>query len=461
MFRIHALRKHLSTLTGQTGSEANLTDEDLDFVSDAKAAILASSPRGGRLILYGALTFFVLMLAWANFAEIDEVTKGEGKVIPSSQVQIVQNLEGGILSEIRIKQGQTVKKGQIILRIDDTRFASSLKESRLQYLALKAKAARLQAQADLAESYITPPEVAKEAPILGQQEQRLFASKKNELGATMDILDQQVRQRQQEVAELKAKEKQLDRSLGLAQKELDISRPLISKGAISKVEVLRLERQVADLEGGLEASRLAIPRLGSALDESRQKVGETRLKFQNEARSELNETVAELERLTESNVALRDRVQRTAVRSPVSGIVKQLLINTLGGVIQPGDKLVEIVPLEDTLLIETKIRPQDIAFLRPEQPATIKFTAYDFAIYGGLSAKVEQISADTIADDKGDNYYMVNLRTEKNSLGSKEDPLPIIPGMMAEVDILTGKKSILDYLLKPVLRAKERALRER
>lgn len=439
----------------------DIPQEDLDYISDANAAILAGTPRGGRLMLYGVVAFFVIILLWAGIAEIDEVTKGEGKVIPSSQVQVVQNLEGGILAEILVKEGELVQKGQILLRIDDTRFSSSLRESRMQYLSLLARSARLRAEANHQATFDTPAEVTAEAPHIGEQEQDLLQSKHSELESTINILKQQVAQRKLEMEELEAKEKQLARSLALAEKELEISRPLIDKGAISEIQVLRLERQVADLQGELDTLQIAIPRARAAMGEATQKITESELKFRNQARKEYNEIRAELDQLDAGSIALQDRVERTAVRSPVRGTVKQLLINTVGGVIQPGAELIQIVPLEDTLLIETKIRPQDIAFLRPGQNATIKFTAYDFAIYGGLRADVEHISADTIADEKGDSFYQVRLRTNRNFLGTEEDPLPIIPGMIAEVDVLTGKKTILDYLLKPVLRAKERALSER
>jgi membrane fusion protein, adhesin transport system len=457
-----ALAKVMEFLNKDLTKDAgDIPPDDLDYVSDANAAILANSPKGGRVILFGSFLFFFTMLLWAGIAEVDEVTKGQGKVIPSSQVQIIQNLEGGILSEIHVREGEIVKKNQILLRIDDTRFSSSLRESRLQYLALKAKATRLEAEVSGAEIFTIPEEVRKEGPHLGNHEKELFESRRTELQTTINILQQQQAQRQQEMEELKSKENQLSRSLAIAKQELDFSRPLIDKGAISKVQVLRLERQVSELDGELNTTRLAIPRIESNIKEAQQKVSEANLKFKNQAHIEYNTARAELDRLTESNVSLADRVQRTAVRSPVRGTVKQLLINTVGGVIQPGAELLQIVPLEDTLLIEAKIRPQDIAFLRPDQAATIKFTAYDFAIYGGLSAKVEHISADTIADEKGDSYYHVRLRTDKNYLGTQNSPLPIIPGMVAEVDVLTGKKTILHYLLKPVLRAKERALRER
>lgn len=441
--------------------DSEIPEEDLDFVTDANAAILASTPKGGHKLLFNAATFFILMLLWAGIAEIDEVTKGQGKVIPSSQVQIIQNLEGGILAEIMVKEGQIVRKNQILLRIDDTRFSSSLRESQLKLLSLKAKAARLKAEAEGKKNFNVPKEVAAKEPKLGRQEEALFKSRQHELNAGTDILKQQVEQKKQEIRELQAKEKQLSRSYALAEKQLNISKPLVSRGAVSEMEILRLEREVAQLQGDLDATRLSLPRLESNLKEAQQKVSEMELRFRNEARGEYNDVSAELSSLTETGVALEDRVKRTLVRSPVYGTVKRLLINTVGGVIQPGAELVEIVPLEDTLLIEAKIRPQDIAFLRPDQIATIKFTAYDFAIYGGLSAKVEHISADTITDEKGNSFYQVKLRTERNYLGDELKPLPIIPGMVAEVDVLTGKKTILNYLLKPILRAKQRALSER
>lgn len=441
--------------------EPEIPEDDLDFVSDANAAILANTPKGGRKILLGAGAFFGIMLFWASVAEIDEVTKGEGKVIPSSQVQIIQNLEGGILQEIMIKEGQTVNKNQVLLRIDGTRSGAKLRGTKMERYALEAKSARLKAEADGQTSFAIPTEVIKNAPKLGRQEQELFRSRLEQLKAAIDILKQQVSQKKQEVSELEAKSKQLSRSHALAKKELNITKPLVKKGAVSEVEILKLEREVAQLRGDLDATRLSIPRVKSTLQEARQKVEERKLQFQNEARGEYNETIARLEPLKESGAALEDTFRRTHVRSPVRGTVKQLLINTVGGVIQPGADLVEIVPLEDTLLIEAKIRPQDIAFLRPGQEATIKFTAYDFAIFGGLTAKVEHISADTIADEKGNSFYLVRLRTDRNYLGTEAKPLPIIPGMVAEVDVLTGKKTILNYLLKPVLRAKHRALSER
>ncbi|WP_260294504.1 HlyD family type I secretion periplasmic adaptor subunit [Sedimenticola hydrogenitrophicus] len=434
--------------------------EDLEYMTDVAAAQLIRTPKGGRLILWIAVLFVLIAFVWADWAELDEVTKGIGQVIPSSQVQIVQNLEGGIVAALRVAEGQKVEKGQILLQIDDTRFASSLRETRTQYLALKAKAARLQAEAELSE-FVPPPEVSAESPHLARQEQSLYRARRSELENNRSIFKEQTAQREQELEELAAKRSQLKRSLNLVQRELTMTQPLVKAGAISEVEVLRLEREVNELAGQLESTTLSIPRIQSTLDESHRKLEELELRFKSKAREEWSAVSAELSSLTASSVALEDRVQRTAVRSPVRGTIKQLMVNTVGGVIQPGMELVEIVPLEDSLLVEARIRPEDIGFLQPGQRTVVKFTAFDFAIFGGLQGQLEHISADTIKDEEGKHFYLVRVRTAHNQLGNEANPLSIIPGMQAEVDILTGKKSVLSYLLKPVLRAKERALRER
>ncbi|MES9971426.1 MAG: HlyD family type I secretion periplasmic adaptor subunit [Candidatus Thiodiazotropha sp.] len=434
---------------------------DKDFMDDKTAALLVQSPRGGSTILWMVFFIFILAVVWANWAELDEVTRGVGKVIPSSQIQVIQNLEGGILSALYVQAGDTVEQGQVLMQLDDTRFSSSLRETQLQFWALKAKAARLQAETNN-QALEVPPGLTDKYPALINQEQGLFNSRQKELQANRTILSKQVEQIRQEINELNVKSARLKRNLSLVNKELNLSKPLLKAGAISEVEILRLEKEVSELEGELETASLTIPRMKSRLEEAEQKVSEILIRFQNEAHAELNEVLAELSQLQETSIALEDRVTRTAVRSPVKGKVKQVMINTLGGVIQPGMELMEIVPLDDSLLVEAKVGPKDIAFLHPGQKAIVKLTAYDFAIYGALTGKVEHISADTIKEEhEQDSYYLVRVRTDKTDLGTQEKALPIIPGMQAEVDILTGKKSVLEYLFKPLLRAKGRALRER
>lgn len=434
---------------------------DNDFMDDKTAALLVQTPRGGRTILWMVFVIVVIAIVWASWAELDEVTRGIGKVIPSSQIQVIQNLEGGILSALYVQDGDTVEQGQVLLQIDDTRFSSSLRETQLQFWALKAKAARLVAESN-DKPFEAPQGMLESYPALVEQEQGLFGSRQKELQTNRSILSKQAEQIRQEIKGLQVKSARLKRNLSLVNKELDLSRPLLEAGAISEVEILRLEREVSELEGELETTRLTIPRTRSRLEEAEQKVSEILIRFKNEAHAELNEALAELSQLEETSIALKDRVTRTAVRSPVKGTVKQVKINTLGGVIQPGMELMEIVPLDDSLLVEAKVGPKDIAFLHPDQKAIVKLTAYDFAIYGALTGKVEHISADTIKDEhEQESYYLVRVRTDKTDLGNQEKALPIISGMQAEVDILTGKKSVLEYLFKPLLRAKERALRER
>ena len=433
--------------------------EDIDLTTDIRTSILAQSPRGGRAIIWVIFVLFLMFMVWAYYSNIEQVTRGDGKVVPSTQIQIVQNLEGGILSEIMVDVGELVKKDQLLLRIDETLFSSSFKQNRVKYLSYKARAARLLSEAN-GTSFEVPKEVMDENPEIGIREQELFESRNREFQSNMDILQEQISQREHEYKELTTKLEELARTFALLQKELELTRPLVAQGAVSEVEVLHLERQASQMQGEIATIRQTIPKAQSRLQESQLTLRESELVFFNKAKSELNEILAELDEVSASAIALEDRLRRTNVRSPVTGTINRLLVNTVGGVIQPGMDLVEIVPLEDTLVVETKIKPADIAFLRPNQEAKVKFTAYDFTIYGGLNAKLEHISADSITDEKGNSFYLVRLRTDKNYLGPESDPLPIIPGMVASVDILTGKKTILAYLLKPVLRAKYMALRE-
>lgn len=434
--------------------------EEIDLATDIRTSVLAQSPRGGRAIVYAVLILFAAGLYWASVSEIEEVTRGEGKVIPASQIQVIQNLEGGILSEILVKVGDTVKKDQLMLRIDQTRFSSSFQQNREKYLANKAKAARLQAETS-GTPFKPPPDVMRERPEIGAREQELYLSRQNELRSSLEIKQQQINQRTQELKELNVKLAELNKTYAIFQQELKVTKPLAAQGAVSEMDVLRLERQASQMQGEIETTKQAIPRAQSRIEESHVALRELRLAFLNKAKAELNDVSGQLGEDAATSIALKDRLDRTAIRSPVNGTVKRLLINTVGGVVQPGMNLVEVVPTEGTLLVETKIKPSDIAFIRPNQEATVKFTAYDYTIYGGLDAKLEQIGADSITDEKGNSFYLVQLRTDKSYLGSKEKPLPIIPGMIATVDILTGKKTILAYLLKPVLRAKYMALRER
>ncbi len=434
---------------------------DLDFVRSTSAAMLEQTPKRSRLLLYLIVLMVAVLIYWADNAPLDEISRGEGKVIPSHQVQIVQNLEGGIVAEILISEGDKVEKDQVLLKIDDTNFESSFMESRLRYLELIAKAARLTAEAQNFDEFQIPPIVIEESPELARNEKALFKTHFRRLQSNQKILQNQVEQNEQEVKEAESKQRQIKRSYSLALKELRIIKPLYKAGAVSQVDVIKRERQVNELLGELNAVKLSIPRLKSNIKESENKIEELIIRSQSEAREELNDVSAEIPRILESIDTLEDKVHRTHVRSPVKGTIKRLFVNTINGVVQPGMDLVEIVPLDDALIVEAKVQPSDIAYLYPGLKAIVKFTAYDFAIYGGLEAEVIHISADSITNDKGESHYLVRVRTLKSYLGKTDDSLPIIPGMITQVDILTGKKTVMDYLLKPILKAKQKALSEK
>ena len=430
------------------------------FLPYRSAALADPSSRAMSLTVWIAAALLLGALLWAGFAVLEEVTTGEGKAIPSSKVQVIQNLEGGIVSDIFVREGQVVDKGDTLLRLDDTRFMSSRSESEVDRLTLTAQVERLAAEAE-GRSLTLPAEVTSSAPQVAADEQALYESRQRRLASEQRTLNEQLRQKTQELAEFRSKQDQYRSSLGLVQQELNMSTPLVASGAVSPVEILRLKRSAVEIRGSMDATTLAIPRADSAINEIKSKVQESEFAFRSDASRELNEKRSELARITATSIAIDDRVTRTTVVSPVRGVVKMLKVNTIGGVVQPGSDLVEIVPMEDNLLIEAKVRPQDVAFLHPGQKAMVKFSAYDYTIYGGLPAKLELIGADTTTDDKGNSFYLIQVRTDRNHLGSDAKPLLIIPGMTATVDIITGEKSVLDYLLKPVLKARTEALRER
>lgn len=433
-------------------------DLDADFDANADWAIAEQTPRGARIVVWASVASVLVLLLWSSFAVLNEVTRGEGKVIPSRQIQILQSLDGGIISEILVREGQFVKSGELLLRVDPTRMVSSLRENQSQSLSMLAKAARLRALAE-GSPFIPPAEVVRDAPEIVQAERALYESRRAELDASIGVARQQSTQRSQELISIRARREQAAQSYTLTARELEMTRPLVKTGAVSDVELLRLERDVARYRGERDSANSDIPRLEAAVSEANRKIQEVELTFRNIARSELSEVNAKLGALSEGSAALEDRVKQTEIRSPVNGTVKQLKVNTVGGVVQPGKDLIEVVPSDDALLLEAKVLPRDIAFLHPGQKALVKFTAYDFSIYGGLEATLEQIGADSVVDEKGNAYFIVKVRTLSNSIGDQK--FPIIPGMVAEVDILTGKKSVLSYLLKPILRAHAKAMTER
>ncbi|WP_342133453.1 HlyD family type I secretion periplasmic adaptor subunit [Hydrogenophaga sp. OTU3427] len=431
--------------------------EQRDWAGDADWAQIQQEPLRARALLRTAAVVLVLVIVWAGFAKVDEVTRGEAKVVPTSQVQVLQSVDGGVVESLNVREGDLVEPGQVLLRVDPTRFVSSAKENQSTRLSLQAKALRLEALTRNS-SFNPPADLVKQVPDIVSQERMLFESSRSEMAAQLSIAQNQLSQRQNELREVQARREQAERGLELTQKELNATKPMVATGAVSEVEVLRLERETARLRGDREQTTAQISRVQGAILEAQRRIEEVQLTRRNQFSAELSETLSRLSALREGGAALDDKVKHAEIKSPVRGTVKRLLVNTVGGVVQPGKDLVEIVPLDDALILEALIAPKDIAFLSPGQPALVKFTAYDFAIYGGLEADVVSIGADSVVNAKGEAHYLVRVKTRKSSLG---EHLPIIPGMVAEVDILTGKKTILSYMFKPVLRAKANALSER
>ena len=434
--------------------------QDMMYMRSLSAAAVHRTPRYLIAVVLILTLFVAAAIVWMNWAKIDVVIRGTGKVSPASQVQNIQSLEGGIVSEILVVEGQAVTAGEPLIKISDVAFSSSFEENRLLYLELQARSSRLTAEA-FGRSFKVDPEVSEEAPQLVKSEKSLFDSNQQQLKETLNGLEEKISQQKNAVLEAKSKQRQLKKSLDLVKKEIKIKKPLKDRGIISEVEFLQLQQREAEIEGEIEAARLSIPRINSTIDEARFNKQKEKLNFQNNAKKELNEVNAEISRIREAQTALQDRVKRTTLRSPVNGIVQRLYVNTIGGVISPGNSILDIVPQEDALLVELKIRPADIAYVNVGQFARLKFSAYDFAIHGSLQGIVTFVSADTITNEEGESFFLVRVKPNKAFLGAKSGELPIKIGMTAEADIITDKKTILSYLTEPVHRGIDKALRER
>lgn len=439
---------------------SNVEKKDLQYMSSVSEAMLEQAPTGAKLLLWAVGAFMGIAIAWANWAELDELSRGEGEIIPSKQLQVIQNLEGGIVAEILVNEGELVEKGQTLMRIDDTRFASSFKENKVRELELTAKTVRLKAESEGVE-FVIPENFPYEFESLVRQERSLFEARRRELNANVMVFEEQLSQKRQELIQAESKRKQLSSSYSLLKQERNMTAPLVRDGVVSEVEYLRLKRQVVDLQGELNNIRLSLPRLEASVKETSGMLEEAKLKFKSVARSELNETLSEMARLKEALTGMQDKLRRTEITSPVKGTIKELLFNTVNGVVQPGDEILNIIPWEDTLLVEAKLRPSDIAKVLKGQTAVIKVSAYDFSIYGGVDALVSTVSPSTILNEKGEPFYVVRLTTNKPYIEKDNKKLPLIAGMTVSVDILTGKKTVMDYLLKPILKAKQSALTER
>ena len=460
-----SLSYKIKELYGLEGDE----EKDLEFIYSSYANSNEKPGSTSKILFLLISGIFTIFLIWAAFAEIDELARGNGKVIPTDKIQTVQSLDGGIISEILIKEGDIVKFDDPLMKIDTTRFQATLEESKQEYLSLLAVKARfeIESRIDIDNDL---PKIEFDAKVLEDDskyninEKLLLENRFRELKSSINVLKSQENQKIQELREIESTIRKLSDSLGFIEEQRKTIRKLVERGVKSNFDLLNIEKEYNQTKGDLQTAKLSISRSNYAINEAQNKIKEKINIFKSEASNELQKAVSQINRFEAKLVGDRDKVAKTTITSPVDGIIKQLNFNTIGGVVQSGIDLIEIVPLSDALVVEAKIDPKDIAFINPSQKAIIKITAYDFAIYGGLDAKIVEISADTIVDKEskeGKSYYRVLVKTDKNYLERKGKRLPIIPGMIATVDIVTGKKTILDFILKPILKVRQDSLHER
>ncbi len=455
---------------------SKLLPEDLPYAAEVEAALARRPTKGARWLSVGVFVFFVVFLIWAGIATLDEVTHAEGQVVPSSRTQIIQNLEGGILSSVEVHEGQIVEKNDVLARINNEMAESNVRD--MLYKAMENLISIRRLRASVSETPLTWPDDLKawlergigytltedqmeQGRTLTQVQQETFVVQERQRRSELDVLKAQSEQRRQEVKEQLARKEQLTRSLSLIHQQLNMASSLLAKRSYSRAQYLELQERAVQTQGEINTLEVSIPRAEAAASEAEHRISLRKAELDAALMEEINKRSLELASLRESLSAGSDRVTRTELRSPVRGTIQKIYINTLGGVVKPGEPIMEIVPLDDTLLVEARVRPQDVAFLHPGQKAMVKVSAYDFSIYGGLDGVLEQISADTMEDKRGEFYYQVKVRTPQTAIVYRGESLPIMPGMMTTVDIMTGKKTVLDYLLKPILKAKQNALREK
>ncbi len=419
-------------------------------------------PKGSLSWIFtlASLGLLVGFVVWASIAEVEEVTRGDGRIVPSSRIQIVQSLEGGLLSELLVEEGQRVNEGQLLLQIDDTQFAASAEEVNAKQAALVGKISRLEAEMAEKNKIVFPAGFEQTHSDIAASESQLFWARRNSVSGEINTLRARAEQGRQERAELQATERQIINELSLIDDEISLNAKVAD--IVPEAERLRLRKEREILRGELEVSRSGQSRANAAISETQSQIRQVRSAFRAEAQAMLTDSQGELSVINASFKSADDRLVRSGLRSPVNGIVNAIYVTTTGGVISPGEPLVEIVPEGDKLQIEARIRPQDIAFLTPNQQARVTITAYDYSIYGGLDGHVQRIGADSLTDEvTGEAYFPIDIIADAASFKKDNETLPISPGMVASVDIITGEKTVLEYLLKPVKKAKFEALKER
>ncbi|WP_084587737.1 HlyD family type I secretion periplasmic adaptor subunit [Devosia riboflavina] len=421
-------------------------------------------PRSWLYVVVIISIFAVIALLWASWAEVDEISRAEGRVIPSGKTQIIQAAEAGVVTDILVRAGEQVRQGQQLIQLDDTNTASSAGEVEARVLALLAQTTRLRAESQGlgVDAFICPAEITVSAPEVCDSEIALMTSRAASLEQGMQVLAQRVEQRQRELGEASANATRLGANRKIAQERLALMEPLAAKGLVAQTAYLDAQREVGDLNGQIAAVAESVARIEAALREAQLQVDQATLQFRQDALAELTVALAQLASTQQQLRGAEDRVRRTDIRSPVDGVVNTVEINTIGGVVAAGEKLLDIVPISDVLLVEARLRPSDVAFIIPGQEARIKLTAYDYSIYGGLTGRVTNVSADSMVDpNTRETYYIVQIRADKSVLEYRGRELPVLPGMVTTVDILTGKRTVLQYLLKPINKVRQEAFSER
>lgn len=434
--------------------------EDLDYMSELDAALRRKPRWSEQLLLIAVAGLTAAFIAWACLSQTEQLTRGMGQVVPTSQLQMVQSLEGGILSEMLVREGDIVKRGQVLARVSNVAFSSEEKGIEARAASLRLKRARLQAEAE-GRDFTPDAEITTSFPTLAANEKALYASRAAELSNSLSRLDDRIRQSDAATREISAQISRMTESAALLEKELTITTNMVRQKAAPQIDQIRLEREITDMRGNIEAARQKRQANDADLSATRRERSEKQNSFRTAALGELSAVEADLAGIGESLKTASDRVDRSELKSPLDGVVKKVGLNTIGGVVEPAMKLIEIVPLNDDLKITAKVAPADIAFLNVGQNVRIKITAYDSTRYGNLSGKLTRIGADTVTDNQGNMYFEIDAVADKNHLGDDATKMPITPGMVAQVDVITGKRSIMSYLLKPLLRARSEALTER
>jgi adhesin transport system membrane fusion protein len=434
---------------------------------DAGATVAESSRSGvgpvrsaSKVLLWAIFLVFAVLFFWSAVADVETVTRAEGRVVPSARLQTIQNLEGGIVETIHIKQGAQVEAGQMLVTLSAVQTSSDLNSRRQQVLALRAKVARLQAQVQGSEP-VFPASLGAEGRAFVDIERMAWQARRNEQQSQMATLDAQLAQKLKEREEAEVAVRTHQQTLALGQDEQRIIERMVERGLEPRLELVRINRVVADARGRVDGALLQIERSRAAMNEIESRKQALTGQFRTEALAELNRSTLELRGTEETMPALSDRLARTEIKSPMKGVVNRVFVSTVGGVVKPGEHIVEIVPADDELIMEALVRPQDIGFVRVGQSARVKVTAYDFALFGSMEGTVRSISPDVSTNEKGETFYNVRVETRTRAMEALDKQLPIIPGMQVQVDIITGSKTVLQFLSKPLVAMKENAFRER